>query len=108
MFAQHIPDEVKRRFYKNWTNAKKKAFTKYAERWNENDKSKNSIKRDIERMKKYCTVVRALCATQMNKLNLRQKKSHLFEIQVNGGTVAQKIDFVQSKFEQEISVSEIF
>lgn len=71
VFAQHIPDDVKRRFYRNWTNAKKKAFSKYAERWTENDKSKNSIKRDIERMKKYCTVIRALCATQMRKLNLR-------------------------------------
>ena len=33
VWAQHIPDELKRRFYKNWTQAKKKAFSKYVQRW---------------------------------------------------------------------------
>jgi large subunit ribosomal protein L3e len=88
VWAQHLGDEVKRRFYKNWMNAKKKAFTKYADRWKEDDKSKKSIKRDLERIRKYCTVVRVLAHTQLGKLNLRQKKAHLLEIQVNGGTVA--------------------
>jgi large subunit ribosomal protein L3e len=30
VWAQNIPDEVKRKFYKNWQNAKRKAFSKYA------------------------------------------------------------------------------
>jgi len=30
------------------------------------------------------------------------------EIQVNGGTVAQKVDWAVSKFEQEVSVGEVF
>jgi large subunit ribosomal protein L3e len=71
VWAQHLGDEVKRRFYKNWMNAKKKAFTKYADRWKEDDKSKKSIKRDLERIRKYCTVVRVLAHTQLGKLNLR-------------------------------------
>ncbi|KAL1774894.1 60S ribosomal protein L3 [Sigmodon hispidus] len=29
VFAEHISDEYKRRFYKNWHKSKKKAFTKY-------------------------------------------------------------------------------
>jgi large subunit ribosomal protein L3e len=33
VWAQHLPDEVKRRFYKNWTQSKKKAFSKYVQRW---------------------------------------------------------------------------
>jgi len=33
VFAQHLPDELKRRFYKNWMNSKKKAFSKYVQRW---------------------------------------------------------------------------
>jgi large subunit ribosomal protein L3e len=108
VFAQHLPDELRRRFYKNWSNAKKKAFTKYAERWKEDDKSKKSIKRDLERIKKYCTVVRVLAMTQLSKLNFRQKKAHLMEIQVNGGTIAQKVDWAVGKFEAEVSVGEIF
>ena len=80
VWAQTIPDEVKRKFYKNWNNAKRKAFSKYVQRWKEDAKSKKSVKRDIERIKKYCTVVRVLCHTQMAKLNFRQKKAHLLEI----------------------------
>jgi large subunit ribosomal protein L3e len=68
--------------------AKKRAFTKYAERWSVDDKSKKSIKRDLERIKKYCTVVRVLVCSQLSKLNFRQRKAHLLEIQVNGGTIA--------------------
>lgn len=108
VWAQHIPDEVKRRFYKNWMNAKKKAFSKYAQRWQEDEKSKRSIKRDLERIKKYCSVVRVLAATQLSKLNLRQRKAHILEIQVNGGTVPEKVDWAFSKFEQEVSVGEVF
>jgi large subunit ribosomal protein L3e len=52
-------------------SAKKKAFTKYQERWKADDKSKTSIKRDVERIKKYCQVVRVLASSQMSKLNLR-------------------------------------
>lgn len=108
VWAQHIPDELKRRFYKNWMNAKKKAFSKYAQRWQEDEKSKKSIKRDLERIKKYCSVVRVLTSTQLSKLNFRQRKAHLIEVQVNGGTVAQKVDWAFGKFESEVSVGEIF
>jgi large subunit ribosomal protein L3e len=108
VWAQHLPDELKRRFYKNWMNAKKKAFSKYAQRWAEDEKSKKSIKRDLERIKKYCTVVRVLASTQLSKLNFRQRKAHLLEIQINGGTVAQKVDWAFNKFESEVSVGEVF
>jgi large subunit ribosomal protein L3e len=108
VWAQTIPDEVKRKFYKNWNNAKRKAFSKYVQRWKEDAKSKKSVKRDIERIRKYCTVVRVLAHTQMAKLNFRQKKAHLLEIQVNGGTVAQKVDWAEEKLENEITVGEVF
>jgi large subunit ribosomal protein L3e len=60
VFAQHLGDDLKRRFYKNWSTAKKKAFSKYVLRWTEDSKSKKSIQRDIERIKKYCSIVRVL------------------------------------------------
>merc|ERR1719439_21634 len=77
VWAAQLDADVKRRFYKNWMNAKKKAFSKYADRFKEDDKSKRSIKRDLERIRKYCTVVRVLCATQNRKLKLRQHKAHI-------------------------------
>jgi large subunit ribosomal protein L3e len=39
---------------------------------------------------------------------MRQLKSHIMEIQLNGGTVAQKVDWGYGKFEQEVKVSEVF
>lgn len=38
VWAQHLSEECKRRFYKNWYQAKKKAFTKYAKKAAEDPK----------------------------------------------------------------------
>lgn len=108
VWAQHLDPDVKRRFYRNWTNAKKKAFSKYADRFKEDAKSTRSIQRDLERIKKYCTVVRVLLATQIRLLKFRQHKAHIMEVQVNGGSVAQKVDWCYSRFEQEIKLGQVF
>jgi len=108
VWAQNLPVNVIRRFYKNYYVAKKKAFTNYAKRYQEDAKSKRHPNRDIQRMKKYCQVVRVICATQIEKCKLRQKKAHVMEIQVNGGEVDKKVDWAVSKFEAEISVGEVF
>ena len=106
MWAEHLSDELKRRFYKNWYRSKKKAFTRYAKKHTDN--SGASIAREFERIKKYCTVVRVLAHTQYSKTGLSQKKAHLMEIQVNGGSVADKVEFAKSNFEKEIAVGSIF
>jgi large subunit ribosomal protein L3e len=104
VWAQHLSTEFRRRLYKNWMNSKKKAFTKYAEKW----KDEKSIQTQLNRMKKYCQVVRVLAHTQMHLLNLRQKKAHVMEIQVNGGSVDQKVDFAFKHLEKEVKVSSVF
>jgi large subunit ribosomal protein L3e len=106
VWAEHLSDELKRRFYKNWYRSKKKAFTKYAKKHSENNGS--SIAREIERIRKYCTVVRVLAHTQIRKTGLKQKKAHLMEIQVNGGSVADKLEFAKSHFEKTVDVRSIF
>jgi large subunit ribosomal protein L3e len=108
VWAQKLPVNVIRRFYKNYYVAKRKAFTNYAKKYEEDAKSKKHPNRDIQRVKKYCQVVRVICATQIEKCKLRQKKAHVMEIQVNGGEVAKKVDWAVSKFENEISVGEVF
>merc|ERR1712187_1106220 len=72
VWAEHLSDEVKRRFYKNWYKSKKKAFTKYAKKHAE-EGGKN-ITRDLERMKKYCTTIRVLAHSQVSKTPLSQKQ----------------------------------
>lgn len=44
----------------------------------------------------------------MNKLNLRQKRNHIFEIQVNGGTVDQKVKYAQELLEKPVNVDQVF
>lgn len=104
VWAQHLSTQFKRRLYKNWMNSKKKAFSKYVSKWSD----EKNVTSQLDRIKKYCQVVRVIVHTQMDKLNLRQKKAHVLEIQVNGGTVAQKVDFARQNFEQEIRVSKVF
>ena len=87
--------------------SKKKAFTKYARKW-QDAVGKKEIEKDLARIKKYCSVVRVIAHTQMKLLRKRQKKSHLMEIQVNGGTVAQKVDFARRHFEKPVPVSSVF
>jgi len=107
VFAEHLSEECKRRFYKNWSNSKKKAFTTYARKWAE-ESGKKQIDQDIAKIKKYCKVVRILAHTQTKLLRKRQKKAHLMEIQLNGGSIADKVDWAREKFEQPIPVSSVF
>jgi len=105
VWAGHLSDEVKRRFYKNWHKCKKKAYTKYQKRWAE---SAEPMAAEIERAKKYCQVIRAICHTQIGKVGLVQKKAHIKEIQINGGTTAEKVDFVRNLFEQQVKLADCF
>jgi large subunit ribosomal protein L3e len=88
VWAQHISDEARRRFYRRWYNSKKKAFTRYSKKYTER---KQSIDAVLDKIKKYAKVVRAIAHTQMRKVHLTQKKAHIAEIQVNGGTAADKV-----------------
>merc|ERR1711972_1021253 len=46
--------------------------------------------------------------TQVSKVKIGQKKAHVKEIQINGGDVAKKVDFVVGLFEQEVKVADVF
>lgn len=105
VWASHLSEDVKRRFYKNWYRSKEKAFTKYAKRVSEN---KAVLEKSLARLKKYCSVIRVLAHTQVRKTPLKQKKAHLMEIQVNGGTPAQKVDFAYSLFEKPVPIDSVF
>jgi large subunit ribosomal protein L3e len=105
VWANYLSDDVKRRFYKNWYKSKRKAFTKYAKKAADRPQD---IEADLDRIKKYCQVVRVLAHTQVRKLKLRQKVANLLEIQVNGGDPSAKVDFAKSLFEQEVDVKSVF
>merc|ERR1712100_138853 len=70
VWAEHLSDAVRRRFYKNWCKSKKKAFTKYAKQYVSN---KKSIDTEVARIKKHCQVVRVLAHTQPSKTPLSEE-----------------------------------
>merc|ERR1712014_120369 len=100
VWAEHIGEECKRRFYKNWSQSKKKAFTKSCTKWAD-DLGKKEIKKD-------CTTIRIIVHTQMKLLRRRQKKAHIMEVQLNGGSIADKVNFAREHFEKEVPVGEVF
>jgi len=107
VFAEHLSEDCRRRFYKNWYKAKKRAFTKFAKKWRD-PVGKREIGKDFEKMKKYCSVIRVIAHTQMKVLRRRQKKAHIMEIQVNGGNIAEKIEWAKTKMEKTVPVENVF
>jgi len=103
VWADHISDGAKRRFYKNWAQSKKKAFSKYSKTAAETrDKA-------LERISNEGRVVRIIAHTQYGRLNQKQKKEHLMEIQVNGGsTTGAKVAFAKALLEKEININNVF
>jgi len=106
-WAEHIDEDCKRRFYKNWYKSKKKAFTKYAARY-QDPLGRKSLEWKWKKMAKYCKVIRVLCHTQQKLLPKRQRKAHLMEIQLNGGTIPQKIEWARKHLEKQIAVQTVF
>lgn len=105
VWAEHLSEEVRRRFYRNWYRSKKKAFTAYTKKYAE---GAAAIEQELERIKKHATVVRVLAHTQIRKTPVGQKRAHLAEIQINGGSIADKVDWAKANFEKTIEVSSVF
>jgi len=107
VWASHLSEELLRRFYKNWYRSKKNAFKTY-QAMTEEERGKY-LKTELDRMKKHCSHIRVLAHTQIKKLNLRQKKAHLLEIQINGGSsIEEKVDYAASFLEKEVTIDAVF
>lgn len=107
VWAGHLSDECKRRFYKNWYRSKRKAFTRYEAR-RATEQGQEQMKVELDRIRNCCQVVRAICHTQVSKTPIGQRKAHVMEIQINGGTMSDKVDFIVGMFEQELKVNAVF
>jgi large subunit ribosomal protein L3e len=105
VWAEHLNDEAKRRFYKNWYKSKKKAFTRYVKKYADGQKE---IDAELARIKQYCQVVRVITHTQVRKIKVGQKKAHIMEVQVNGGNIAAKVDFGVGLFEKNVPIDAVF
>merc|ERR1711876_49000 len=66
------------------------------------------IEKDLAQMKKYCTAIRVIVHTQMKLLRRRQKKAHIMEVQLNGGSIADKVNWAREHFEKQVPVTSVF
>ena len=111
VWAQHLSEECRRRFYKNWRNSKKRAFTKYSAALS-TAIGEEAIKQKEKKIIEQSSVIRLFAHTQMRKLNNKyvgQRKAFLMEVQVNGGeSAAEKVEFCKSLMEKEIPVDGVF
>jgi large subunit ribosomal protein L3e len=62
----------------------------------------------MERIKKFCSVVRVIAHSQVKLLYLRLKKVHIAEIRINGRDAAAKAAFAKSLFERKVSVTSVY
>jgi large subunit ribosomal protein L3e len=102
--SQHLSEGVVRRYCKSYFRSAKKSFPGSSGRYETGE-----IKNDINLIKEESDVVRVLVHTQPERIKaLKAKKSHVAEIQLNGGTIEEKVDWALSRFEKEVTVKEVF
>lgn len=105
VWAAHLSESARRRFYKNWYNSKKAAFRNYEKK----AASEDFIRGQVQRMRETCVAIRIIAHSQPDKTPLGKKKAEIMEIQVNGGAnVSEKVDFAYSLLENEIPISNVF
>jgi len=107
VWAEHLGEECRRRFYKDWHKSKKRAFVHASKKWQDR-LGKLAIRRDLARMRRYCSVIRVICHTQQKILRKQQKKADLLEIQLNGGTIDDKVKWAVRHLEKRVPVASVF
>uniref|UniRef100_A0A6A7FQC3 60S ribosomal protein L3-like n=2 Tax=Hirondellea gigas TaxID=1518452 RepID=A0A6A7FQC3_9CRUS len=107
VWAEHLGEECRRRFYNNWHKTKKRAFVHATKKWQDR-LGKLSIRRDLVKMKRYCSVIRVIVHTQQKLLRKHQKKADMMEIQLNGGSIEEKVKWAVRHFEKKVPVDEVF
>lgn len=108
VWAKNISNEFRRVYYKDWCRSKKRAFTKLTKTYLE-QAAQEKRTQSLESFKKNADVIRVVAHTQPSKVSAtNNKKAHVAEIQVNGGTVDEKIKFAVANLEKLVSVDSVF
>jgi len=88
--------------------SKKKAFTRYQVDNYANKHGSENIQAQLQKIKDSCSVVRVIAHTQILSVPVKSKKAHVMEIQINGGTIAEKVDFAHDWFEKKLTIDSVF
>lgn len=110
VWAHHTSQEFRRRYYKNWKQSAQLAFTKL-KATARTKAGKANEQRTLSAFAKKADTIRVIAHTQLRKLRNHRvgvKKAHVAEVQINGGTIVQKIALAKSLLEKEVRVDSIF
>ena len=106
LFAEKLSECAIRRFYKRYRGKNHfKAFNKYQqhETWTK------TCDGAIKVLKKRAAVIRVIAHPKMEDIkHIRSFKAPLVEIQINGGSVEEKVEWAKSHLEKEIRVGDVF
>jgi large subunit ribosomal protein L3e len=106
LFAEKLSECAIRRFYKRYRGKNHyKAFNKYQQKetWTKNCEAALKV------LKKRAAVVRVICHPKMEDMkHLRTIKAPLVEVQINGGSVEEKVEWAKSHLEKEVRVGDVF
>ncbi|EJW05055.1 hypothetical protein EDEG_00836 [Edhazardia aedis USNM 41457] len=117
LFAKNLSDGVLRAYNRrhtlkvnsasnpNTTVSTKNPLDFYVRKYDD----ENEIENEIKNLKK-CDSIRVLIQSQTEKIRtLNTKKSHVMEVQVNGGkNVCEKVDWALENMEKEIPIKQVF
>ncbi|MBP3800546.1 MAG: 50S ribosomal protein L3 [Clostridia bacterium] len=106
LFAEKLSECAIRRFYKRYRGRNHyKAFNKYQkhEQWTKDCEGALKV------LKKRAAVIRVIAHPKMEDMkHLRTIKAPLIEIQINGGSVDEKVEWAKSHLEKEVRVGDVF
>lgn len=101
ILAEHLSEAVLRRMF-SWSYTPGMSYTDIRKNIGFTDE-------DTQELIRTSDVIRVLVHSQPDKISpLHQKKAHIAEIQINGGSISDKVKFALDHFENEISISEVF
>lgn len=101
IMAKNLPEGVLRRMFEKQSFAPGMKYEDLRQKIEHTEE-------DLENLKKSDTI-RLLCSSQVHLIKkVRAKKSHILELQVNGGSIADKIEFGMKLLEQTVSINDVF
>ena len=102
IWSDKLSEGFRRNYYKNWYKSKKKAFSSYKSR------DEFLMVENLNKIKKYCSTIRLIAASKVKDIGLKLKKSKILEIQINGGSLLEKIVFSEKLLGKKIPIDSIF
>mmetsp|Transcript_36629 Transcript_36629/g.96487 ORF Transcript_36629/g.96487 Transcript_36629/m.96487 type:complete len:384 (-) Transcript_36629:7117-8268(-) len=105
IWSDNLSHQFLRNYYKNWYKSKKKAFSKY---FIVKKKISTFFEKNVLQMKKFCKVFRFIVHPNICQTSMKKKKAEICEIQVNGGSIHDKISFCLKLLGNQVTVNTVF